>query len=306
MVALLEPPRVLRGLLANHGVYGLRSDASTSGSWGLWRDRPSQGELGLRAGTRLTGNTLFLCKAPSPGPAPTTSSAGSHPEPVPHYPRVPYPRGRYQTAGHSPAPQGPLKRVTAVDPTSTRPASPHHGGGSCPQLLPRLRLQAGPGASLCGPAGRGAVGPHPLGTVANKLSSQQPSSPDLWALLSLEFPRGALCVGALAAHAPRCLRACGVGCACFSQRQRRVLVPRAPARLRLSPLGLRFPSWQQRVPEGPPEGPRAGRHPRIPPSFSDPLFQPHGAPIHSRRLHFPHLPGTPPTPALLAVSTTPP
>lgn len=91
MVALLEPPRVLRGLLANHGVYGLRSDASTSGSWGLWRDRPSQGELGLRAGTRLTGNTLFLCKAPSPGPAPTTSSAGSHPEPVPHYPRVPSP-----------------------------------------------------------------------------------------------------------------------------------------------------------------------------------------------------------------------
>lgn len=193
-----------------------------------------------------------------------------------------------------------------MDPTSTRPASPRHGGGSCPQLLPRLRLQAGPGVSLCGPAGRGAVGPHPLGTVANKLSSQQPSSPDLWALLSLEFPRGALCVGALAAHAPRCLRACGVGCACFSQRQCRVLVPRAPARLRLSPLGLRFPSWQQRVPEGPPEGPRAGRHPRIPPSFSDPLFQPHGAPIHSRRLHFPHLPGTPPTPALLAASTTPP
>lgn len=193
----------LRELLANHVVDGLRSDAWTLGPWGRWRHRPSQGELGLRAGKRLAGNALFKRRAPSPGLAPTTSSAGSHPGPAPHHSRA-----------SSPQSQGP---DSWGQPCASEPTEMSHGSrsdiclpclsvlqqeGSCPRLLPRLHLPAGLGASLCGPVGRGVVSLHPLETVTNKLSFQQPSSPDLLGLPSFEFSPGTLCFQTLAAHAP--------------------------------------------------------------------------------------------------------
>lgn len=163
MVALLEPPRVLRGLLANHGVYGLRSDASTSGSWGLWRDRPSQGELGLRAGTRLTGNTLFLCKAPSPGATPTTSSAGSHPEPVPHYPKVPSPQRQVPDSWTQPCAPGPTETSHSSGSHIYPPCLPAPRGRLLPTAPPPPPPPGWPWGFPVWPRGARRSGPPPLG-----------------------------------------------------------------------------------------------------------------------------------------------